>query len=119
MATAQINARIDSEAKALGDRGLESIGYTPTNAIRALWKYVGENLHDPKKLRALFEQLEGNSPQKKTEKEILEEVEEGPLIYERALREMGIVAIEPFDTPYEELLEQALIEKMAERGTWS
>lgn len=119
MATAQINARIDADVKAAGDAAFAYAGYTPTQAIRALWEFGARNLHDPKKLRSFLDQLENDRSPGTTMEDIVKEVEEGPLIYERALREMGIYTMEPCDTPYEELLEQALAEKMIERGTWA
>ena len=33
----QVNARIDATLKATGDAGLAAAGYTPTQAVRALW----------------------------------------------------------------------------------
>ena len=33
----QVNARIDAKLKATGDAGLAAAGYTPTQAVRALW----------------------------------------------------------------------------------
>ena len=119
MTTTQINARIDFETKALGDRALESIGYTPTSAIRALWGYVGKNLHNQKKLRSLFAQLEGDRSVTTADaaaSERMKALEEGPLIIERALRDMGIDNPRPLDMSYKELREQAYLEKWVERG---
>ena len=119
MATAQINARIGASAKVLGDQALESVGYTPTRAIRALWGYAGRNLHDRKALRALLDKLEGSGEGGDNADDAcqrMERVQEGPLIFQNALREMGISDFSPCDVSDEELLERAHMEKMAERG---
>ena len=42
-ATAQINVRLDSKLKEAGDRGLARRGITPSQAVRALWKTVGND----------------------------------------------------------------------------
>lgn len=41
-ATAQINVRIDRELKEAGDRELERLGITPSQAVRALWEKFSE-----------------------------------------------------------------------------
>lgn len=118
MATAQINARIDASIKADGDRAFAGIGCTPTRAIRALWTFASKNGHDSKKLRHMLEQLENSQAEAeaKTESdERIERAQEGPLIVERALQEMGIVNTEPSGLSYDELREQAYFEKWAER----
>ena len=119
MATAQINARIDSNVKSEGDRAFAAIGCTPTRAVRALWTFASVNGHDSKKVRTMVEQLEGRQPEKhaKTEAEQrMERAKEGPLIVERALEEMGIENAEPSGLSLDELREQAYLEKWAARG---
>ena len=119
MATAQINARIDSALKESGDRALANAGCSPTKAVRKLWRFASRNAHDPKRLRALLESLEGDSQERNSDeaaRERMRRVEEGPLIFERALREMGIENATPVGLSDEELLAQAYYEKWAERG---
>ena len=41
MATAQINARLDTSLKREGDATLAHFGVSATEAIRALWTYLG------------------------------------------------------------------------------
>ena len=36
-ATAQLNVRMDPQLKAAGDAGLAEIGFSPSEAVRALW----------------------------------------------------------------------------------
>ena len=119
MTTAQINARIDSNLKESGDRSLASVGYTPTKAIRRLWEFASRNAHDRRKLRALFDELEGGQSQTASAdaaQQRMERVKEGPLIFERALQEMGIEDHAMSGLSEDELLAQAYQEKWEERG---
>ena len=119
MSTAQINARIDSAVKESGDRALANAGYSPTRAIRALWEFAGKNGHDAKRLRDLLAELEGNSSGSDIDAEAYRRMElakNGPRIIERALEEMGIENHEPSGLSYDELREQAYLEKWTERG---
>ncbi len=119
MATTQINARISFEAKQRGDRALNEIGYTPTRAIRALWRFAGENLGNGDVLRDLLETLESvgktDSAEDREKRVLLAET--GPLIFEQALAELNI-SPQTEEIPYDDLLEQAYIDKMTERGTF-
>lgn len=119
MATAQINARINIETKQRGDRALSEIGFTPTRAIRALWCFAGENLGNGEALRTMLEKLESAGKPDATEdreKRVLL-AESGPLIFEQALEDLG-ATLQAEDAPYDDLLEQAYIDKMTERGTY-
>ena len=117
-ATAQINARIEADVKAAGDAAFANAGYTPTQVIRALWGFAAKNMHDREKISSLLESIadEGDRSRKKTLEEILEEVERGPRIIEQALREMGIENPSPPTKTYDELREEAYLEKWTERG---
>lgn len=114
----QINARIDVDVKVAGDAAFANAGYTPTQAIRAFWGFAAKNVHNREKVSALLETIEDkdDSPRKRTMEEIREEVERGPRIIEQALREMGIENPSPPTKTYEELREEAYLEKWAERG---
>ena len=125
MATAQINARIDANVKALGDQALLSIGYSPTRIIRAVWEFAGRNASNREALRAWVDSLEDEMTiaQRDAKIEAWEKkIAEGPLIIERTLREMGIEHYTPTDfsdeDAYDDLLEEALLEKQMERGLW-
>ena len=55
----QMNIRIDASLKKHGDDALSSIGFTPTQAVRALWEHAakrGEQLEEVKRF------LEGSEP---------------------------------------------------------
>lgn len=120
MATTQMNIRISPSVKQAGDAALDKAGYSPTRAIRALWEFAGRNRGNEKELRKMLEVLEGEVDNDSHNAEIsrrLQVAGEGPLIIERALSEMGIpVSSYSDETSYDELLEQALYEKMKERG---
>lgn len=121
MATAQINARIDADVKALGDQALRNIGYSPTRIIRTVWEFAGRNVNDRAALRSWVESLEDEATraQRIADQEAWErKLAEGPKIIERAYREMGIENPRPLNISYKELLEEALVEKMMERGLW-
>ena len=52
-ATVQLNARLDRELKESGDAALSLIGFTPTQAVRALWEKAarrGKDLEEVAKL---------------------------------------------------------------------
>lgn len=46
-ATAQINARISPDLKARGDAALLDAGFSPTQAIRALWDFAAGHADNP------------------------------------------------------------------------
>ena len=120
MAVSQINARIAPAIKKAGDAALADVGYTPTRAIRALWEFAGRNRGNEKELRKVLSTLEGKTDEATLNAETerrLHIAAEGPSIVKSALLEMGIEPAQFADeTPYDELLEQALFEKLEERG---
>ena len=77
-APAQINVRLDRELKEAGDRGLELIGITPSQAVRALWEKAAAGGKDAEAVRdALFGQEKEAEPEMSaTQKRKLEVIEE-------------------------------------------
>ena len=53
----QMNTRIDRKLKERGDAALARAGFTPSQAVRALWKFAAE--HEPKEIEALLRGEEG------------------------------------------------------------
>lgn len=53
--TAQMNTRLDQRLKTAGDAVLKELGYTPSVAVRALWRYLVEHRHDEEAIRRLIE----------------------------------------------------------------
>ena len=119
MATAQVNARIDAQVKSRGDFGLAQANRTPTQAVRALWGYIGDNAHDGKALAKLFDLLEGRNAEQQSREATrrTQLAEDGPQIFDAALATMGLSSESLPALSDDELLEQAFLEKARERGT--
>lgn len=115
---AQVNARIDTKLKALGDAALARAGLTPTKAIRALWQRFAELADRPEKIRELVESRDEPGPGERAEQERkLSLAQEGSTIVSRSLAERGIAVPEGFEElSCEELREQVLLERLRERG---
>lgn len=51
----QMNTRIDAELKAAGDAVLAHLGYTPSAAVRGLWRFVVDHQDDAATVREVIE----------------------------------------------------------------
>ena len=51
----QMNTRIDAELKAAGDPALAHLGYTPSAAVRGLWRFVVDHQDDAAAVREVIE----------------------------------------------------------------
>lgn len=51
----QLNTRIDGTLKEAGDKVFALLGYTPSQAIRALWEYAVAHRDRPEEVRAVLE----------------------------------------------------------------
>ena len=51
----QMNTRIDAELKAAGDAALAHLGYTPSAAVRGLWRFVVDHQDDAEAVREVIE----------------------------------------------------------------
>lgn len=51
----QMNTRIDAEPKAASDAALARLGYTPSAAVRGLWRFVVERRDDAAAVREVIE----------------------------------------------------------------
>lgn len=58
MAATQMNLRIDSHIKERGDAVLMEAGYSPTQAVRAIWTFAAAHAHEPQVVRDLLQQVE-------------------------------------------------------------
>lgn len=115
----QMNIRIDSQLKDAGDRVLERAGLSPTKAVRALWERLTSFSDDPQKAVELLSPSEGTSaPSIEAERaRKLRVAQEAAQIVARSLAGQGIdVSSVADDTPYDELRERALMERLRERG---
>lgn len=119
-AVAQMNVRMDAELKVRGDRVLEKAGLTPTRAVRALWERIGALADRPHEVVELLQPTRDVvDPDAEAERQRkLKAAEEGAQIVARSLADRGIdIKSTPVDdTPYEELRERVLLERLQERG---
>ena len=89
-AMVQMNTRIPADLKEQGDRALERAGYTPSQAVRALWELAAQHMYEPSAVRrALGEHKPKAKPDEATQKRI-NAFEEGRRIMEDAYRQMGL-----------------------------
>lgn len=115
----QMNVRIDADLKKQGDRAFERIGSSPSEMVRALWRYASRHANDPETLRHLMEELEGEGAAKNS---VSETPRQGWEIMEEAYRALGITpAPLPEDDEerlayYDELKEEAWLDRQRERG---
>ena len=118
-AVVQMNVRIDSQLKDAGDRVLEKAGLSPTKAVRALWERLASFSDAPEKVVELLSPSEGTSASSIEAERArkLRAAQEGAQIVARSLAKQGIdMSSIADDTPYDELRERALMERLRERG---
>ena len=51
----QMNTRMEASLKEAGDRVLAVLGYSPSQAVRALWSYLCAHRDDPASIRQLLD----------------------------------------------------------------
>lgn len=115
----QMNVRLDAELKAKGDSVLERAGLTPTKAVRALWERLVSCADRPERaIELLMPQERASDGSEDAERaRRLRIAREGAQIVTRSLAERGVdVSSVTDDTPYEELRERVLMERLRERG---
>jgi len=110
-ASTQMNIRIDRSLKERGNAGLQALGFSPTEAVRALWSLACGSASD---LECLAKTLRrGNA--------IEEPASDDPLaagwaLYQTACDKVGISPETTHGLSDAELLEQALLDRLAQRG---
>lgn len=119
--TQQMNIRIDGALKEKGDSVFESIGWSPSQAVRALYETAVRHRYDAATLRSFLTGSEGEEDSKPVvENSKLRIAEEGRRAADKAIKELGISkeAMQKVwsTTSDKELLEQAMYERMVERG---
>lgn len=57
----QMNTRIDAGLKEAGDSVLAGLGYTPSVAVRGLWRFVVEHQDDVASIRAVLDSGQGGA----------------------------------------------------------
>ena len=116
-ATVQLNARMNRELKKAGDEALARIGLSPTEAVRALWAKAAKRGADLEEVAELLAPVEAAEEKHKldTDNPFAETWEMMDDLYRQ-------VGADPRQTRSQdeindkELLEEALYERMAERG---
>ena len=115
-ATVQLNARMSKSLKESGDEALALIGFSPTQAVRALWEKASRRGKDLEEVEALLRGVDGACTAECSD----EGPEESWSIVERTMASFGIDYSDykrPDSMPSDdELLEQALYERMVEKG---
>lgn len=119
-ATAQINARIDASLKEEGDAALANAGFTPTQAVRAVWAMARKYASRPTELRERLLPDEAERKRKEEDAErarLLKLAEEGPNIMKNAYKNLGLSWPPPESgLSYEELKELAYAERYGNDG---
>lgn len=121
MDTVQMNIRIDRTLKREGDAALAAAGFTPSQAVRAIWK-IAVNLRDkPRNLADLLEGSTSKEPQEDCQTQPLEEAQdeklqsfrEGQRVISNMIAELGIpTQSDPSEPSLEELREQLAMERL-------
>lgn len=115
MAQTQMNIRMDERLKSLGNSAFEAIGWTPSQAIRALWRFAADHEGNPQILKGECEKLASSSKRLDAAARAL--VEESWTIVDRGLAACGVdVEGAPTEGDYDSLRERVLNERLSERG---
>lgn len=118
MATTQMNVRIEEDTKVAGDAVFEKLGYTPTQVVRIVWQYAGLHAGNSDVLGKLLDDASrAIEPAESEERQRLADgLAQGPQIYKHYLSSLGVQSLPPSGLSEEELLEEAYLERMRERG---
>lgn len=116
---AQVNARIDANLKATGDAGLAAAGYTPTQAVRALWALATRFKNEPVKIRvALDPDGDVTSDDLAERNRRLEALRRGAGLVDNLCEQYGLpgTSRKLAALPYRELRDALMDEHFAEKG---
>lgn len=113
----QMNVRIDEQLRVEGNRAFEEVGWSPSQAMRALWGYAARNRYNPRKLREIVDFLGEPVGRKEEQPQLSEAVLRGSRIYDEFCEKLGLERSKPREVlSYEELKEEAFLERWRERG---
>lgn len=117
----QMNVRINAETKKQGDRALERIGLSPSEAVRALWEFAARHANEPASLQSLLAALEAEEDVASIDENQRNLAEEGWALVDSFRKINGLVCTVPEDDDermayYKQLREEAYWERLAERG---
>ena len=119
--SAQLNVRMDPLLKAAGDAGLADIGFSPSEAVRALWTLAarrGKDAMQVKKLLATASSMVAEETAVEEEPDVPDVLRRGWNIVPEGMAKLGITLKPRSDTPesYEDMLYEEYLERMRERG---
>lgn len=89
-ATVQLNTRISADLKEQGDQALARAGYTPSQAVRALWEFATRHAHEPSAVHAILEDEDTAKDAADEAQARLGAFEEGLHIVDDAYKTLGI-----------------------------
>ena len=112
MQPTQMNTRIDSTLKAEGDSVLAAFGYTPSQAVRAMWRFLVANRDNPDRIKAALENADADSGQDAELERRLGILEDGHRLYDTLLPQPSGEALLSYDelrdSAYASMLEEML-----------
>ena len=110
----QMNVRIDEKLKRDGDAVLAAAGFTPSQGVRALYRYALAHAHDPETVaRLLACESEDDRAQRRERR--LEALRAACRLVEDECARLGISLDDAFiDRPYRELRNDLYAEKIGE-----
>jgi antitoxin component of RelBE/YafQ-DinJ toxin-antitoxin module len=119
-ASAQVNVRMDPLLKAAGDTGLADIGFSPSEAVRALWTLAARRGKDALQVKKLLASASSPTVEEAVaeEPDVPEVLRRGWNIVPEGMAKLGIT-LKPHGDDWpsdEEFLVQALEERLQERG---
>ena len=112
MTNVQLTIRMDKRLKQRGDSALQAIGWTPSQAARALWLFAAENCDNPQILREECKKLLGDTPSTSTS----DIAAEGWSLVKQGLESCGLDACKMKPSKdYINLRDQILQDRLTER----
>ena len=119
--SAQLNVRMDPLLKAAGDAGLADIGFSPSEAVRALWTIAarrGKDAMQVKQLLATASSMAAEETAVEEESDVPDVLRRGWNIVPEGMAKLGITLKPRSNTPgsYEDMLYEEYLERMRERG---
>ena len=118
--SAQLNVRTDPLLKAAGDAGLADIGFSPSEAVRALWTLAARRGKDAMQVKKLLATASNTVAEETAVEEpnVPDVLRRGWNIVPEGMAKLGITLKPRSDTPesYEDMLYEEYLERMRERG---
>lgn len=108
----QMNTRIDGSLKEAGDAVLRQLGYTPSTAVRGLWRFAVEHQNDPATIRAVLGGERGDGAAER-----LGAIAEQRERYAQCVAELGIASEAHEGLPtWDDMREEWYESRLAEMG---